>query len=55
MCWFTFEKVRKYFFESKDKKTYEYEASILEDKQVNFLSNVENSSISQEEDQFEIL
>ena len=54
MCWFTFKKVRKYFFGSKDKKTYDFEASvILEDKQINFLSNVENPE--DDEDQFEIL
>jgi hypothetical protein len=54
MCWFRFKKVRKYFFGSKDKKTYDCEASvILEDRQLNFLSNLENPH--DDEDQFEIL
>lgn len=61
MCVCIFDKVRKYFFGSKDtfrKNTYECEASvILEEKQVNiFLPNVETCSIPEDdEDQFEIL
>jgi hypothetical protein len=61
MCVCIFDKVRKYFFGSKDtfrKNTYESEPCIiLEEKEINkFLPNLEKFSIPQDdEDQFEIL